>query len=315
MQGFSAELLRFARGADVPGAVLVVSALMLAVHTIVESTEYGLGSLRTLGLAVVTVGLFIIFADREARTPNPLMRLHTFRSRIVAGANLILALVETGVSAVFFLGALYLQDVLGFDTMQVGLAFLPVALGIWALALGLADRLIVRFGAQLALAPALGLMAVALVIFQRVPVDGDYVRDLLPVMVLLGVGAGIAYPARMTLAMSGATASDAGLASGLVNTTERVGAALGLALLGTLSTMRTSSLLETGQSPAGALTGGYQLAFGVSAVLLVGAIARTATLLRPERDVRATAPNAGRPHAGSRGSRHRGRGVTVVGVP
>jgi fucose permease len=188
-----------------------------------------------------------------------------------------------GLFGMFFLGALYMQRVLGYGAIEVGLAFLPVALLIGALSLGLSARLIVRFGARRTLLPGLTLIAAGLVLFQRAPVDGDYVTDLLPVMLLLGVGAGLSFPSLMTLAMSAATPSDAGLASGLVNTSAQVGGALGLAVLATISTTRTETLLGNGESTAAALTGGYQLAFALGAGVVVAALAFALALLWPGR--------------------------------
>jgi fucose permease len=179
----------------------------------------------------------------------------------------------------FFLGALYLQRVLGYGAVQVGLAFLPVALVIGMLSLSLSPRLIMRFGARATLLPGLALVALGLVLFQRAPVGANYLSDVFPAMLLLGTGAGLSFPSLMTLAMSGATASDSGLASGLVNTTQQVGGALGLAVLATLSTTRTHTLSAGGDSTASALTGGYHLAFAIGAGLVVTAIALAATLL------------------------------------
>jgi EmrB/QacA subfamily drug resistance transporter len=276
------EGIGLGEGADVPGAVLIVSSLMLGVYTIVGAAEQGWSSLRTLGLGAVAAGLLAAFVAREARARDPLMPLRIFRSRVVSVANTVQALMVAGLFGMFFLGALYLQRVLGFDAIEVGLAFLPVALLIGVLSVGFSARLIIRFGARATLLPGLVLIAVGLALFQRAPVNGSYLNDILPVMLLLGVGAGLAFPSLMTLAMSGATPSDAGLASGLVNTTAQVGGALGLAVLATLSTTRSDSLLERGDSTASALTGGYQLAFTIGSGLVVVAILLTLTLLRPQ---------------------------------
>ena len=272
------------RGADVPGALLVVAALMLGVYTIVGAGDHGWASAHTLALGGLAIALLAAFVARQATARNPLMPLRIFRSRTVVAANVIQALMVAGLFGMFFLGALYLQRVLGYDALGVGLAFLPVALAIGAFSLGAAARLILRFGARATLLPGLVLIAAGLALFQRAPVDGDYLTDLLPVMVLLGVGAGVAFPALMTLAMSGATPSDSGLASGLVNTTMQVGGALGLAVLATLSTGRTEDLLADGQPTAAALTGGYQLAFGIGAGLVAGAIVIALALLGRDRD-------------------------------
>jgi EmrB/QacA subfamily drug resistance transporter len=200
-------------GADVPGAVLVTAALMLGVYTILEAGDYGWGSLHTLGLGGASLALLFAFVARQARIPNPLMPLRLFRSRNVAGANLVQALFVAGMFGMFFLGALYLQRVLGYDALEVGLAFLPVTLVIGTLSLGFSERLNMRFGPKATLLPSLVLIAAALALFARAPVDASYLTDILPVMLLLGLGAGLSFPSLMTLAMSGATRSDAGLAS------------------------------------------------------------------------------------------------------
>jgi predicted MFS family arabinose efflux permease len=272
----------FGRGADVLGAVLITGALMLLVYTIVEpAADLGWGAGRTLALGAASLALLAGFVAREATARNPLMPLRIFRSRNVTGANLIQALFVAGMFGLFFLGALYLQRVLGYDALETGLAFLPVTIVIGTLSLRYSERLIMRFGARATLLPGLVLIAAGLGLFTQVPVDGSYVTDVLPTMLLLGSGAGLSFPALMTLAMSGATPSDAGLASGLVNTTLQVGGALGLAVLATLSATRSETLLEQGESTAAALTEGYQLAFVIGAGLVVAAIAIAVTVLQP----------------------------------
>jgi len=269
------------RGADAPGALLLVASLMLAVYTIVEAGHYGWGSAHTLGFGAVAVGLLAAFIGRQATAANPLIPLRVFASRTVTVANVMQVLMVAGMFGMFFLGALYLQRVLRYDAVEVGLAFLPVAVGIAALSLRLAARLMMRFGAKPTLIGGLILVAAGLVLFRRAPVNAGYVSDLLPVMVLLGVGSGLVFPALMTLAMSAATPEDSGLASGLVNTTQQVGGALGLAVLATLATTRTGTLQAHGASTATALTDGYHLAFTIAAALLLAAIAIGLVLLRP----------------------------------
>jgi EmrB/QacA subfamily drug resistance transporter len=269
----------FGEGADVLGALLIVSSLMLGVYAIVEASNYGWGSTHTLGFGAPALALLGGFILREARTANPLIPLRIFRSRNISGANLIQALMVAGMFGMFFLGALYLQQVLGFTALEVGLAFLPVTLLIGTLSLGFSARLNMRFGARATLLPGLGLIAAGLLLFSRTPVDANYLTDILPVMVLLGAGAGLSFPSLMTLAMSGATKGDSGLASGLVNTTLQVGGALGLAVLATLSATRTDNLLASGESSHSALTGGYHLAFIVGAGLVAVAIAIASTVL------------------------------------
>jgi MFS family permease len=211
-----------------------------------------------------------------------LVPLRVFRSRTVAGANLVQVLTVGGMFGMFFLGALYMQRVLGYGAIDVGLAFLPVALLIGAFSVGLSARLIVRFGPRATLVPGLVSIAAGLALFQRAPVDASYVTDLLPAMLLLGTGGGLFFAALMTLAMSAATQEDSGLASGLVNTTQQVGGALGLAVLATLSASHTDGLLASGHSTASALTGGYHLAFAIGGGLVLAALAVALVLLRPE---------------------------------
>jgi EmrB/QacA subfamily drug resistance transporter len=268
-------------GADVLGAVLVTGALMLGVYTIVKAQDFGWGSLHTLGLGAVAIALLGAFVAWEDRVRHPLVPLHIFRSRNVTGANLVQMLMVGGMFGMFFLGSLYMQRVLGYSALQIGLAFLPVAVLIGAFSLGLSARLNMRFGPRATLIPALTLMAIGLALFTQVPVHASYVTDLLPAMILLGIGAGLAFPSLMTLAMSGASPSESGLASGLVNTTQQVGGALGLAVLATLSTTRTDNLLHQGQAAASALTSGYHLAWTVGTGLLVAALGLAAVILKP----------------------------------
>ena len=267
------EGIGFGEGADVAGAVLITSALMLGVYTIVKpAADYGWESGRALGLAAASLALLAAFVVREARARNPLIPLRIFRSRNVSGANVIQALLVAGMFGLFFLGALYLERVLGYDPLEIGLAFLPATIVMGILSLRYSELLIMRFGARTLLFPGMVLIVIGLVLFSLAPVDGSYVRNVLPVMLLLGLGIGVSFPALMTLAMSGATQADAGLASGLVNTTAQVGGALGLAVLATLSATRSDNLIEDGEATASALTSGYHLAFLIGAGLVVAAI-------------------------------------------
>ncbi len=286
----------FRQGADIPGAVLITSALMLGVYTIVKpAAELGWGSGTTLGLGAASLALLAAFVVREGRAGTPLMPLRMFRSRNVTGANVVQALSVAGMFAMFFMGALYLQKVLGYGALQTGLAFLPVTVFMGGLSLRYSERLIMRFGARQMLVPGLALIVVGLFLFTLAPVGGGYLVHVLPTMVLLGLGAGISFPALMTLAMSGATPSDAGLASGLVNTSAQVGGALGLAVLATLSTTRSEYLLAHGTAPAAALTGGYHLAFAIGAAVVAVAIVVAVTVIQPparaQAEVEAPAPS------------------------
>jgi EmrB/QacA subfamily drug resistance transporter len=278
----SDEGIGLGQGADLPGALLLVSSLMLGVYTIVKASDYGWGSSRTIGFGVGALALLVAFVGREATARHPLVPLRIFRSRTTAAANLIQMLMVAGMFGMFFLGALYLQRVLNYSAIGVGLAFLPVAVGIATMSLRVAPRLITRFGARATLLPGLFLVFAGLALFARSPVDASYAVDVLPPMVLLGVGAGLSFSPLMTLAMSDATPGDSGLASGLVNTTQQVGGALGLAVLATLSTTHTHGLLSGGASRASALTSGYHLAFTVGATLVLAAIVLAVTVLRPQ---------------------------------
>jgi EmrB/QacA subfamily drug resistance transporter len=259
------------QGADVLGAVLITAALMLGVYSIVEKSW----------LVLVSAALLAVFLVRQATAANPLLPLRIFKSRNVSGANVIQILMVAGMFGMFFLGTLYMQLVLAYDALQIGLAFLPVAIVIGALSVGFSARLSARFGIRPVLLAGLGLILLGLVLFTRTPVEGEYVADLLPAMLALGVGGGLSFPNLMTLAMSGATEDDAGLASGLVNTTAQVGGALGLAVLATLSTSDSSDRLAAGEALPAALTGGFHLAFAVGAALVALAIVLTATVIRP----------------------------------
>jgi MFS family permease len=233
--------------------------------------EVAAGRLGESGLEVAIVEGHLV--GRESRTRNPLIPLRIFRSRNVSGANAVQALLAAGgLFAVFFLGALYLERVLGYSPLEIGLAFLPQAILLGGLSLTLAERLQTRFGAKNTMLAGLVLIVAGALLFTRAGVGADYVTDVLPAMLLLGVGVGLAYPSILTLALSGATENEAGLASGLVNTTFQVGGALGLAVLATLSTTRTEHRLADGTSTASALTSGYHFAFVIGAGLVVAAI-------------------------------------------
>lgn len=276
------EGIGFEQSADVPGALLSVGSLMLLVYTIVETTTYGWGSLHTIGFGSLSIALIVGFFIREATAAHPLMPLRIFRSRNVSVANGAQALMVAGIFGMFFLGALYLQQVLGYDAVEVGLAFLPIALAIAALSLGVSARLITRFGAKNTLIPGLAVLPIGLAYFARAPIDANYLVDLFPAILLIGIGAGLSFPSLMTLAMSGATQEDSGLASGLVNTTQQVGGALGLAVLATIATSRTETLTAAGSSDAAALLGGFHVAWAIAAGLSAAALVLAVTLLKPD---------------------------------
>jgi predicted MFS family arabinose efflux permease len=246
----------------------------------VGTGTYGWGSFRTIGLGALSLLLLAGFVARQATAKNPLLPLNIFRPRNVWGANLVQFLLVAGMLAFFFMSSLYLQRVDGLNPLQIGIAFMPVALTIGALSLGVSARVTTRFGARRVLLPALALVAAGFALYIRLPVHSTYVIDLLPGMLLLGVGAGLVFPALATLAMSSATESDSGMASGLLNTTAQVGGALGLAVLATIAASQTAQLLASGESAASALTGGFRMVFAISTGLLVAGILLAATVLR-----------------------------------
>jgi EmrB/QacA subfamily drug resistance transporter len=276
------EGLGISEGADILGGVLITSGLMLGVYTILEVSENGWTSAQTLILGGISLALETAFVLRQARIANPLMPLRLFRSRNVSGANALQVLLVAGMFATFFLGALYLQEILGYNPLEVGLAFLPTTVVMGTLSLGYSEKLIMRFGPRNMLIPGMVLVAIALLLFARTPVDGRYVPDLLPQLLLFGVGIGISFPSLMTLAMSGATPEDAGLASGVVNTSAQVGGAIGLAVLATLASGKTESALDAGASHAAALNSGFHLAYVVGAGLVAAALAIAIFVLRSE---------------------------------
>ncbi|WP_199485365.1 MFS transporter [Actinomadura craniellae] len=271
-------------GADVLGGALVTAGLMLAVYTIIESGGRSTG--HTLGFGALSLALLAGFVARQATAPRPLLPLRMFASRNVSGANLVQILMVGAMFSFQFLVVLYMQRVLGYDANKAGLALLPAALVIGAVTLLLSARLNARFGERAVVLAGLALLALGLAHLTRLPVSGSYLVDLLPTL-LLGSGFGLAIPALTALAMSDATQADSGLVSGLCNTAQTVGGALGLAVLSTLAATRTDGLLAGGTTEAAALTGGYRLAFGVGAAL-VGAAIPLALLALRARSARRT---------------------------
>ena len=265
---------------DVAGAVTVTAALMLAVYAIVNANETGWTSGRTFALLAAAAVLLALFLGIETRARSPLMPLGLFRLRNVATANVVGVLWAGAMFAWFFLSALYLQLVLGYSPLQVGLAFLPANLIMGAFSLGLSAKLVMRLGFRTPLATGLLLSAIGLVLFARAPVDGSFAIDVLPSMILLGFGAGMAFNPVLLAAMSDVEQSEAGLASGVVNTSFMMGGALGLAVLASLAASRSDNLLASGDGPLVALNGGYHLAFLVGAAFAVAAAVVGAVLLR-----------------------------------
>jgi EmrB/QacA subfamily drug resistance transporter len=288
-------------GADVAGAVLITGALMLLVYTMVKpAADKGWGAPETLGLGALALVLIGAFIARESTATTPLVPLSIFRSRNISGANLVQILSVAGMFGMFFMGTLYLERVLSFSPLQIGFAFLPATLAMGALSIGYTDKLIMRFGAKNVLVPGLVLVCAGLAWFTQISADGNYWVDVFPAMAVFGIGGGTAFPALMGLAMSGVEPQQAGLASGLVNTTAQVGGAIGLAVLATLSATHSQALQDQGKPLAEALTGGYQLAFWVGlglalaalvvAVVVIKPVAMPAGHGAPEQDVAALEP-------------------------
>jgi EmrB/QacA subfamily drug resistance transporter len=284
------EGLGLTAGADLPGAALLIGGLMLGVYTILGVTEEGWGSSQTLGLGAVSIALLTAFVARQARVANPLVPLRLFRSRNVSGANIVQALLVVGMFGMFFLGALYMQQILGYDALQVGLAYLPLTIVMGTMSFRFTGQLNLRYGPEATLIPAMVAIVAGLLLLARTPVDATYAVDLLPPMVLVGLGAGLGFPSLMTLAMSDTAPSDTGLASGLVNTSLQVGGAIGLAVLATFATERTETLLAEGEAAAEALNAGYHLAYLIGAGLVLVAIAIAVSLLRARLPEVAEAP-------------------------
>ncbi|MFC8343815.1 MFS transporter [Streptomyces sp. NPDC057280] len=271
------------KGADYPGAALVTGALMLTVYVIVGAGDRELTA--TLLLAALALALFTAFTLRQARAARPLLRLRLFRSRLLSGANAVQILMIATMYGFQFIGALYLQRVLGYGELLTGTAFLPAPIAIGLLMLGLSARTIGRFGAHRVLLAGLALIVAGLALLGRAPADGSYLTDVLPPLLLLSAGFAAAMPALTGLAMSGAREEDAGLASGLFNTTQVVGGSLGLAVLSVLAASRTEGLLDGGGTTLVAATAeGYRLAFRVGAGIAVAALALAAVVLRPRGD-------------------------------
>jgi EmrB/QacA subfamily drug resistance transporter len=267
---------------DVPGAVLVTSALMIAVYAVVGGNEAGWTSAKTVVLLAASAVLFVAFVARETRAADPLVPLRLFALRNVSVSQVVGVLWAAAMFAWFFLAALYLQQVLGYSALEVGLAFVPTSLVMMVCSLKLSDRLVMSFGIRPPLTVGLALAAVSLALFAMAPVDGSYMTDVLPSMVLLGIGAGIAFNPVLLAAMGDVEPHEAGLASGVVNTSFMMGGALGLAVLVAVSDSRTESLAASGSNAVESLHGGLQVAFAVGAVFAALAAVIGGVFLRPQ---------------------------------
>lgn len=274
---------------DVPGALMLTGGLMVGVYAIVGVEREGWGSAQTLLLFAAAIVLLVGFVVRQARIAHPLLPLRIFRSRNVTGANLVLLGVLAGMFSVFFFGARYAGEILGYSPIEIGFAFLPLTLLIGGVSTRLAQPLSERFGPRNVLIGGLTSIVVAVLLFTQTPVDGNYFVNVLPSMLLLGLGAGLSFPSIMGLAMSGATPEDSGIASGLVNTSMQVGGAIALSVLATFAAERTTSKLADGASQLEAMNAGFHVAYLIAAGIVVLAIAAAVLVLRDEPAVSADA--------------------------
>lgn len=254
---------------DVGGALTITSSLMITVYAIVEGGKAGWLSFQTLGLLGLGLALLGIFLVIESRVRVPLMPLKLFRLRNLATSNIIAVLWAAALFAWFFLSALYLQLILGYTPLQVGLAFLPANIIMAIFSLGVSARMVMRFGLRVPLAAGMLMAAVSLLLFARAPINGSFLTDVLPSMILLGIGGGIAFNPLLLAAMNDVGEHESGLASGIVNTSFMMGGSLGLAVLASFAAARTNGIVASGGSAIAALNGGYHLAFFMGAVFAV----------------------------------------------
>jgi EmrB/QacA subfamily drug resistance transporter len=275
------EGIGLAGGVDVLGSILITLATMLGAFAIVKSSEYGLVSARTLGAAGASLALLGAFLALEARVANPIMPLRILRLRMLMGSSLVRGLLVTGMFSAFFLGALYLERVLGYDAIETGLAFMPLTIAIAIMSVGVSARLMERFGALQTLAGGLVGIVVGLVLLAGQGLHATYFPGLFLAFLVLGLGAGASFLPLLTIGMADAPKRDAGLASGIINVSVQLFGAIGLATLGTIATDHTKALSASGQPLASALTGGYHLAYIVAATCVAGGILAAFLMLRP----------------------------------
>jgi EmrB/QacA subfamily drug resistance transporter len=275
------EELEERESVDYAGAVTVTAALVAAVYAIVNGNDAGWTSGQTLGLLAASVVLLGAFLVIETRAKHPLITLSIFRHRTLATANIMGVLMAAGLFAAFFLSALYMQLVLGYTPLEVGLAYLPQTLVWGGVSLFLSDKLVMRYGLRMPILIGFPAFALGILLFARAPVDGNYFVDMLPAMILQGFGAGVAFNPLLLAAMGDVEPQDSGLASGVVNTAFMMGGALGLAILASVADSRTDSLRASGESALEALNSGYHLAFLIGAVFAAGAAVAGAIGLRP----------------------------------
>ena len=271
------------RQVDVAGAVIVTASLMLAVYAIVNGNEVGWLTFRTIGILAAAGLLLLAFLVAELRVRHPLVPLGLFRHRTLSTANGVAVLLAGAMFACFFLSALYLQLVLGYSPLEVGLAFLPATIIMGSFSLGLSAKLVMKFGLKPPLFVGMLFMAAGLLLFTLLPVDGNYLVDVVPGMILLGIGAGMGFNPLLLAAMGDVEPTQAGLASGLVNTAFMMGGALGLAILASVSASRSDSLLASGDSRLEALTGGYHTAFLIGSLFAIAGAVLGGLLIKAEQ--------------------------------
>jgi EmrB/QacA subfamily drug resistance transporter len=274
---------------DAAGAVTVTGGLLVLVYAIVKAQAYGWGSARTVGLFVAAIVLLAVFVAIERRSPAPLIRLGIFRLRSLTGSNGAMLLVAAGLFAMFYFASLYQQQILGYSPLEAGFAFVPFTLGI-IVGAGLSQALIRKLGVRVVTYVGLTLGVAGLLYFTRLPTNGTYLRDLLPTIAITSIGMGLTFVPLTLLATTNIDAADAGLASGLLNTSQQVGGSLGLAILSTLAASRTSRLLPHGVVASVAVsnsahTRGYHVAFAVGALMLaLGAVIVAATVRKEDAE-------------------------------
>jgi EmrB/QacA subfamily drug resistance transporter len=271
------------RGVDVLGGVMVTVAMALGVYAIVEAPYHGWTSAHTLGFGVVSLALLAAFVSLEARLENPILPLRLLRLRTLAGSSVVRAMMGTGMYGTFFLGALYLERVQGYGTVQTGEAFLPWTLVVAALSAGPTAHLVNRYGAGRPLMAGLAIMAGGLLLLSSAGAGEAYFPTVFVAFVLMGLGAGTAFMPLLTIALADVPARDAGVASALINVSLYISGALGLAALGAIATDRTQALSADGWSANHALVAGYQLAFVIAAVCVAATVAVTLVVLRAGR--------------------------------
>jgi EmrB/QacA subfamily drug resistance transporter len=276
-------------GVDFAGAISVTGGLVLLVYALVNAQTAGWISLTTLGLSAIALALLAFFVMLELRLKHPLIRMGIFRMRSITGSNLAMLLVAAGMFALFYFASIYVQEVLGYSALRAGLAFLPVTGGI-IVGAGLSQQLIRRIGVRRVGVIGMSIASVGLIILSRIPVHGTYLGDLLPGLMIMAVGMGLTFVPITLIATTNVDEHDAGLASGLLNTSQQLGGAIGLAVLSTLAANTTSNTLAAlGHAPSlaesvSALVSGFHVAFLVGAFLMLGGAVILATTVR-RRDV------------------------------